>query len=123
VGGFDYGWVPIDDEGEASMDPKLLPRPLTLCVPRGQGATFAVHGWENDQDSGDPASYQDDFDDRGNDDDVLVGFQREFGADLPEGVQTATSDDLIVRYRVDHQAPFQPPRRCGPPGAKKPTTR
>jgi hypothetical protein len=79
-----------------------LPRPLTLCVGEGQGATFALHAWDNDP--GDDA-YGNDFDDKGDDDDdLLVGGGRRFGAQLPTGTQTIESDYLRIRYRVSRGA-------------------
>ena len=85
------------DDGEL-VPTAQLPAPLTLCVPLGQGATFTLHGWDNDDQSGD--LYASDFDDKDDDDELLVGFQRRFGAQLPSGIQIARSDDLEVRYRV-----------------------
>jgi len=90
------GKVALDDG--ARMPADRLPRPLTLCVQSGRGATFALHGWDNDDASGD--LFANDFDDKGDDDELLVGFQRRFGAQLPTGVQLARAEDLEVRYRV-----------------------
>ena len=64
----------------------------------GKGATFALHAWDNDDDSGD--LYANDFDDKGDDDELLIGFQRRFGATLPTAQQVTRSADLEVRYRV-----------------------
>jgi hypothetical protein len=90
------GKVALEDG--ARMPADRLPRPLTLCVQSGRGATFALHGWDNDDASGD--LFANDFDDKGDDDELLVGFQRRFGAQLPTGVQLARAEDLEVRYRV-----------------------
>jgi len=79
-----------------------LPRPLSLCVSEGQGATFALHAWDNDDALDD--EYGLDFDNYDDDDEVLVGFQRRFGSQLPTGVQVARSADLEVRFRVGRTA-------------------
>jgi hypothetical protein len=79
-----------------------LPAPLMLCVPFGSGATFAVHGWDNDDDRHDLNANELDTD--GDDDDLLIGFQSTFGSVLPSGQQVARTDDLEVRYHVDRVA-------------------
>ena len=74
-----------------------LPEPLTLCANYDEQVTLAVHGWDNDDSSGD--LFANDFDDKGDEEDeVLFGFQRRVGPHLPQGPQTATSTDLVVRY-------------------------
>jgi hypothetical protein len=93
------GHVDLDD-GEL-FPTNRLPAPLTLCVPSGGGATFALHGWDNDDSGG---LFANDFDDKDDDDELLVGFQRRFGTQLPTGVQVARSADLEVRYRVTRAA-------------------
>jgi hypothetical protein len=111
------GRVALDD-GER-MPANRLPPPLRLCVPSGEGATFALHGWDNDDGSGD--LFANEFDDKGDDDELLVGFQRRFGTRLPSGVQVARSADLEIRYRVTRtsgleRAPMCPPDlRTSPP--------
>jgi hypothetical protein len=75
-----------------------LPAPLSLCVSQGRGASFTLHAWDNDDALND--EYGLDFDNYGDDDQVLFGFQAEFGEQLPIGVQVARSADLEVRYRV-----------------------
>ena len=92
--------VPVDD-GER-VPANRLPRQLTLCVPSGRGASFALYGWDNDDSGGEFAN---DFDDKDDDDELLVGFARRFGAELPTGVQVARSKDLVVRYRVSRGGP------------------
>lgn len=89
------GSVRLDD-GER-MPASRLPLPLTLCVPSGRGASFALYGWDNDDSGG---LFANDFDDKDDDDELLVGFARRFGAELPTGMQVARSSDLEVRYRV-----------------------
>lgn len=93
------GRMALDDG--AFVPTSKLPGPLTVCVPDGKGATFALHAWDNDDPSGD--LYANDYDDKGDDDELLVGFQRRFGAVLPSGIQVARSADLEVRYRVSHK--------------------
>lgn len=76
----------VDDGGD--IEPSLLPAPLTLCVGDDDGVTVAVHGWDNDDDAGDP--WRTEFDDKPDNEDVdevLVGFQSRFGADRPAGSQ------------------------------------
>ena len=93
------------DDGD-SVPGNRLPRPLALCVPRGTGATFALYGWDNDDDVGDPL--RTDFDDKGDDDELLTGFQVRFGSNLPDGERvagTSSSADLEVHYRVDRVDP------------------
>jgi hypothetical protein len=103
------------DDGE-SIPSSRLPPPVTICVPSGRGATFALHGWDNDDGPGD--LHASDFDDKGNDDELLVGFQRRFAAQLPTGMQTEQSADLEIRYRVGRsRLPASP---C-PPDAVSPT--
>jgi hypothetical protein len=102
------GRVALDD-GQRMPADRLPPR-LRLCVPSGTGATFAMYGWDNDDDSGD--LFANDFDDKGDDDELLVGFQRRFGTRLPRGLQVARSDDLEIRYRVT--------RTSGPAGSCPP---
>jgi hypothetical protein len=87
-----------------------LPPPLTLCVDRG--ASFALHAWDNDDPLGDQFAL--DFDNVSGGpnnplgpDTLLVGFRRDFGPQLPSGVQSASSDDLDVRFRVTRSAPGQ----------------
>jgi hypothetical protein len=75
---------------------------LSLCVPQGKGASFTLHAWDNDDDLG--SEYGLDFDE---DDELLAGFRRRFGAQLPSGVQVATSADLEVRFRVARTAGAQ----------------
>jgi hypothetical protein len=89
------GGVTRLDDGQRFPSSRL-PRQMRLCV--RSGATFALHGWDNDDDAGD--RFADDFDDVGDDDELLVGFQRRFGNTLPAGQQIARSADLEVRYRV-----------------------
>ena len=84
-----------------------LPDPLSLCVPQGRGAVFALHAWDNDDPMDD--QYGLDFDNVDDDDEVLVGFQRAFGAELPSGVQVARSADLEVRFRVSRSTGGWPP--------------
>lgn len=79
-----------------------LPGPLRLCVPAGRGATFTLHAWDNDDPLGDHYAFE--FDNEGNHDDVLVGFQRRFGGQLPAGIQRVRSADLEVRFRVSRTA-------------------
>ncbi len=95
------GRMPLDDG--ALVPTNRLPPPMLLCVGSGKGATLAVHGWDNDDDSGDLNA--NDFDDIGDDDELLVGFQRRFGSVLPTGQQVARSADLEVRYRVSRGVP------------------
>ena len=89
-----------------------LPRPLALCVPRGTGATFALYGWDNDDDGHDVLEQHYDFDDAGdNADDLRTGFQVRFGPKLPYGERVAGTSgdaDLEVHYRVDRVAPLRP---------------
>jgi hypothetical protein len=78
-------------------------------------ASFTLHAWDNDDPSGD--RYGSEFDDVDNADELLVGFRREFGLELPTGVEEAGSPDLAVRFRVTRSiggidAPAFP---CGPP--------
>ena len=49
-GHFSQGTFRPAGNGTAAPLPTLaqLPVPLILCVPRGQGATFALHAWDND---------------------------------------------------------------------------
>jgi hypothetical protein len=82
-----------------------LPPPLTLCVSRGSGASFALHAWDNDDPLGDRFALE--FDNVGDTDDVLAGFRRDFGPQLPSGVQSASSDYLEARFRVTRSAPGQ----------------
>jgi hypothetical protein len=79
-----------------------IPAPLKLCVSEGRGATFTLHAWDNDDALND--EYGLDFDNYGDDDEVLFGFQAEFGEQLPSGVQVARSADLEVRYRIGRTA-------------------
>jgi hypothetical protein len=88
------GSVELND-GEL-MPSSRLPSPLTLCADTEDRITLAVHGWDNDDPSGD--LYANDFDDKGDNDEVLVGFQRRFGTSLPDGVQVSTAADLRVTY-------------------------
>jgi hypothetical protein len=92
-----------------------LPPPLSLCVGPGRGATFALHAWDNDDPLDD--EYGLDFDNVDDDDEVLIGFQREFGSELPAGVQVARSADLEVRYRVSRTAGGMTPDIPCPPQA------
>lgn len=88
-----------------------LPAPLTLCVPRGRGATFTLHAWDNDDPPSDEYALEyDRFGDEA--DELLVGFQRKFGDQLPSGVQVSRSADLEVRYRVSRAAAGQPAILC-----------
>jgi hypothetical protein len=87
------------DDGEL-MPSTRLPAPLTLCVPSGKSATFALYGWDNDDNRAD--IYANEFDDKGDDDELLVGFQRRFGPTLPTGTQVVRTADLEVRFRVTH---------------------
>jgi hypothetical protein len=68
---------------------------------------LALHGWDNDQDTQRDVNMKTLFDDSGDDDDLLVGFQRRFpsAAALPAGAQVARSDDLEIRYRIDSGGP------------------
>ena len=51
-----------------------------------QGATFALHAWDNDDDTGD--QLENIYDLQGSDkDNLLVGIQRRFGPQLPTGLQ------------------------------------
>ena len=93
------GVVPLDD-GEL-MPTSRLPAPMVLCVPEGRGASFALYGWDNDDSPND--IFASDFDDKGDDDELLVGFQRRFDARLPTGTQSVRSSDLEVRYRITHE--------------------
>ena len=58
---------------------------MTLCVAAGRGASFALHAWDNDDPVNDRFGL--DFDDVDDDDEVLVGFRRDFGSELPAGLQ------------------------------------
>ena len=97
-----------------------LPAPLTLCANYDEQVTLALHGWDNDDPSGDP--FANDFDDKDDDDEVLVGFQRRVGPVLPTGQQLASSADLQVRYHFvpgGHECDAGAPperrfRRCDP---------
>jgi hypothetical protein len=73
-----------------------LPPPLTLCANYDERVTLALHGWDNDDPEGDP--FANDFDDKDDDDEVLLGFQRRIGPVLPAGQQLASSPFLQVRY-------------------------
>jgi hypothetical protein len=93
-----------------------LPAPLSLCVPQGRGATFALHAWDNE----DPPDneYALDFDNYGDDDDVLIGFQKRFGRELPTVEQFERGKDLEVRFRVGRTAAGQESVLC-PPEARR----
>jgi len=80
------------------VPPDQLPAPLTLCVARGRGATFSLYAWDNDDPQND--EYALDFDNYDDDDEVLLGFQRVFGAELPSAEQVVRSRDLEVRFRL-----------------------
>jgi hypothetical protein len=73
-----------------------LPAPLTLCANYDEQVTVALHGWDNDDAAGD--LFANDFDDKDDDDEVLIGFQRRLGPVLPTGQLLASSPDLLVRY-------------------------
>jgi hypothetical protein len=81
------------------------------------GCHFALHAWDND----DPLSdrYGLDFDNDGDDDEVLFGFQRTFEGQLPTGLQVARSADLEVRFRVSRTAGGLTPDVFCPPEAHK----
>lgn len=112
------GRVSLDD-GDW-MPASRLPEPLALCVGGDGRATFALHGWDNDDDGG---LFANDFDDKGDDDELLTGFQRRFGRTLPSGTQVARSSDLEVRYRVSRTLPGRGPgRRCAGNLPADPTT-
>ncbi|MEU7864211.1 hypothetical protein [Nonomuraea sp. NPDC049141] len=88
-----------------------LPAPLSLCV--RDSAHFTLHAWDNDEALSD--EYGLDYDDYGDDDELLVGFQRKFdGSRLPSGVQVSRSADLEVRYRVSQFVEGQPTRLLCP---------
>jgi hypothetical protein len=89
-----------------------LPSPLRLCVGRGDGATFALHGWDNDDDTDD--RFENAYDDKGDHDDLLLGVQQRLGRRPPIGVQTASSDYVRVRYRVTRSDAVTSPR-CAVP--------
>jgi hypothetical protein len=91
-----------------------LPAPMTLCVPRDHGATFTLHGWDNDQAL--DTKYSLDFD---SEDELLAGFRREFGSVLPTGPQVAESQDLRVTFRVTRNAGGPTPTLCADPEHKQ----
>jgi hypothetical protein len=71
---------------------------MTVCVSPGGESTFTLHAWDNDDSSNDPFRMA--FDNYGDPDELLVGFRREFGSQLPSVVQVAGSADLTVRFQV-----------------------
>ncbi|GAA3705020.1 hypothetical protein GCM10022204_23080 [Microlunatus aurantiacus] len=80
-----------------------LPGPMTLCLPKGTRTSFTLHAWDNDDAAGEP--FSDEFDNAGDDpDDIIQGVRRDFGDQLPVGVQVAESSDLQVSYRVSRTA-------------------
>ena len=84
------------------IDPTRLPHQVTLCLGE-EDTTFrlAVHGWDDDDDSTDPFYVTGDFDDIGDDDEVLLGFQQTWELNPPTAPQTVVSDDLEVTYRME----------------------
>ncbi len=86
------------DDGER-VAARQLPRRLRLCVPARQGGTFAVHGWDDDDDADEPFRHE--YDDEGGDaDDLLEGFQQRLGRRSGVRVHTGRGRHLEVRYRV-----------------------
>jgi len=85
------------------FDATRLPRPVTLCLgPDDTSFRIALHGWGDNDDSTDPYYVTGDFDDIGNHDEVLFGFQKTWGViNPPTGSQTAASEDLEVTYRIE----------------------
>ena len=121
------GGRPLSLKPGSFVPRERLPDPLTLCVGPDGGATFALHGWDNDQDRGDHRRDETDFDDHNDDDDLLVGAQSEVvppGSASPTGhVGTARSRNMTIRYRVtsgaqDSSCPSPPPPP--PPAALRP---
>lgn len=90
-----------------SVPVNKLPPPSILCVPPETRAfTFAINGWDNDDRSGDP--FGRDFDDKGDADELLRGFQLRVSGNPPASLQTATSRHLQIHYRVTRDAALCP---------------
>lgn len=101
-----------------------LPDPMTVCVDADDGATFALHAWDNDQDDDDHVSDATDFDDHHDDDELLPGFQRritEPGSLAPTSYRAgARSGQLEILYRVTAGPPNPSCPQPRPPGTPKP---
>jgi len=92
------GAVQVSD-GEF-VEARGIPAPVTLCLGNDETSfRLAVHGWDDDDDVSDP--YYGDFDDIGDDDEVILGFQKTWIGNPPSGTQTAISEDMQVAYRID----------------------
>jgi hypothetical protein len=84
------------------VDATRLPHPVTLCLNQDDTSfRLAVHGWDDDDDSTDPFYTTGDFDDIGDDDEVLLGFQQTWGPNPPTAPQTVVSEALEVTYRME----------------------
>jgi hypothetical protein len=87
-------------DGGLVADDRML-APTTLCLDAGDLFSLAVHGWDNDDEPEDGGIYANDFDDKGDDDELLYGFQDRFTqAQLDGAVRHAASDDLEIDYRL-----------------------
>jgi hypothetical protein len=80
-----------------------LPAPISLCVPRRQEVRFALHGWDNDDDSRRPSRvYASEFDNVGDPDDELTGFQATFGHHVTRlvGRRSDSGAELETRFTL-----------------------
>lgn len=109
----------------AFMRPSGRPAPMTVCVDADDGATYALHGWDNDQDRKDHKSDRVDFDDHDDDDEMLYGGSMQIaGSTAPTNeLRTIRSADLEATLRVtaggvSPNCPQPPPPP--PPNAAKP---
>jgi hypothetical protein len=92
------------DEGDL-VPASRLPRPLSGCLPRGEGASFRLHGWDNEE--APDQSFADDFDDVGeDDDDLLIGVKRRFGPGFPPVRRSPAPS--ISKSVIEFPAPHRP---------------